>query len=213
MKNLSILVLVGWLTLIGSVRAQEVPIPGNSDTNGNSDPTNSPLVPEPVTDGRAGICNRLNTDMTPEDLVALAEEAGLELTGESTAPGEIFLAWSDPDTEEFLRVGFLGGVLMDVSCSVRFELPPPRTPEPRESTCEEFELGMSLEDLEERLDDDRLEATNRRVSGGEFLWEWENPRTLESIQVIVANGEVTNVFCAQLPQPFELDELDGEGLN
>ncbi|MBE9042519.1 hypothetical protein IQ235_17250 [Oscillatoriales cyanobacterium LEGE 11467] len=211
MKNLSILVLIGWLTLIGGVRAQEVPTPGSSsDDRGEIDPQ---LVPEPPSDGRAGICEELRTDMTPEDLVALAEDAGLELTGEATPAGEIFLEWSDPDTEEFLRVSFVEGVLAEISCSVRIQLPAPRTREPRESTCEEFELGMSLEDLEEKISDDRLEATNRRVSAGEFLWEWENPRTSESIQIIISNGEVVNVFCTQLPQPFEFEELDGEVQN
>ena len=104
------------------------------------------------------------------------------------------------------------GVLRDLSCSVRVQLPARRTREPRESTCEEFELGMSLEDLEEKIADDRLEASKRRVSASEFLWEWENPRTLELIQAIVTNGEVVNVFCAQRPRPF-FEELDGDGQN
>ena len=77
MKNLSILVLFGWLTLIGGVRAQEVPTPDNRDDLGEVTPQ---IAPELPADGRAGICEELRADMTPEDLVALAEEAGLELT-------------------------------------------------------------------------------------------------------------------------------------
>ncbi|MDY6940954.1 MAG: hypothetical protein SWY16_25265 [Cyanobacteriota bacterium] len=201
MKKFRILALVSWLIFTGGVCAQEAPLTDEGDSSPDASLEVTP--PSTPSDGRDRICEQLRGDMTPEDLVALTDEAQLEISGESNVPGELILEWSDPETEEFFVVNFFQGAVTNISCSVRMQLSPRTIAEPREKTCEEFELGMSLEDLEEKIEEDRLDATQRRISGSEFLWTWENPDSLESIQAIVANGVVTDVSCSTLPRPME----------
>ncbi|NMG60274.1 hypothetical protein E1H12_17550, partial [Geitlerinema sp. P-1104] len=133
-------------------------------------------------------CRRLEVGMSEAELERILDELNIEPEQEPGSPGNSLWRWIDDDSGAVLLAVLRNQQLAQLSCfGVR-----PLTPEAenQHQLCAQVEMGMSLDEVRQRLGSPgEMVPTDNLLSEG-LLWQWENSARQEVAILAFSNFEV-----------------------
>ncbi|WP_159787566.1 hypothetical protein [Sodalinema gerasimenkoae] len=122
-------------------------------------------------------CRRLEVGMSETELDSILDELNIEPERDPGSPGNSLWRWMDDDSGAVFLAVLRNQQVAQLSCfGVR-----PATPESQDNhqLCAQVEMGMSLEEVRQRLGSPgEMVPTDSMFSEG-LLWQWENPARQE----------------------------------
>jgi hypothetical protein len=149
---------------------------------------------------RDRLCQEIQTGMSIQEVLDLGTSVGIEFSPRIGEDSTVFLEWSDPQTSEEFSASF--------SCSMIVNDPTLETAEP--TTCDQVEMGMSLDEVKTLMNASGFTALPRLVGSNDSLWEWSNPQTAEFLRMIFSNGGIVSISCSTQENEIETGDFEEE---